>query len=132
MRIVLALAILTASTASYAGDSNWLLCKSTGKEALVASLFEHRNDAGDGRALSVTLIRGDHVTRGDIANLEDKPAALEVVEIGAKLPMFKGTGQLPNDMKTFTIKGKLDKSFGTDPKAKLEAFTAKLSCSSMN
>ncbi|HMG12796.1 MAG TPA: hypothetical protein VK571_06460, partial [Gemmatimonadaceae bacterium] len=127
---LVALAITTAitvlSTVSYAGDATWLSCKGIatyGDKAprsrmyLVASLVEHRAADGASRDLDVTLIKGGNVSLGTIHG--DQSGALEVRNVTDKHPItFTGTAQLTEDMKIFTLTGKLDITFGTDPKAK--------------
>jgi hypothetical protein len=134
--------LLLPATAS-AGDSTWLLCKGIGehgakdvtKTHIVASLHEHRGTGG--RDLSVTLIYGVHLNRGDIlgkslgkdADVIGKSAPLKLTSVASKgKVVFNGTGELAKDMKTFTLKGSLDGTYAQDPKPTMEPFAAKLAC----
>lgn len=140
------LSILATATPALASDSTWLLCKGTGvhgvkgdetKTNIVASLHEHR--AAGGRDLAVTLIYGVHVSTGDeqgktLGKDEDvvgKVAALKLAT-AKKRTVFTGTGELATDMKTYTLKGKIDFTFGDDPKEPQVPFTAKLTCEQLD
>jgi hypothetical protein len=135
-----ALTLATAAPA-FARDSTWLLCKGIGthgagadaeKTYIVASLLEHRGAVD--RDLGVTLIYGDHVTRGAIvgkanATFMDKAAALKLANVdGKRANAFTGTGMLAGDLTAFTLDGTLDFTFGDDAKAKPAPFKAKLTC----
>lgn len=139
--VALASLLLPLSTA-YAGDSSWLLCKGTAeigakdktKTHLVASLHEHRGAGG--RDLSVTVIYGVHVSRGEILGKsigkdEDvlgKTAPLKLVVVGKNKQTFKGTATLAQDMTSFTLDGSIDPTYGQAPKTAMEPVKAKLSC----
>lgn len=133
-------AITTLSTVGYAGDATWLSCKGIatyGDKAprsrmyLVASLVEHRAADGESRDLDVTLIKGGHVSLGTIHG--DQRGTLEVRNVTDKHPVtFTGTAQLTEDMKTFTLTGKLDLSFGYAPKEKPARLDAKLTCEALD
>lgn len=138
------LVTLAASSAAYARDSAWLLCKGTGehgtgadkeKTYLAASLLEHRGT--EDRDLGVTLIYGDHVMRGAIVgtktvSFSGKAAPLKLAHVDKKGNAFTGTAMLSADLKTFTLKGTIDFTFGDDPKAKQAPFEAKLACEQLD
>ena len=133
------IAITTLSTVSYAGDATWLSCKGIAtygdkprsRMYLVASLVEHRGADGASRDLDVTLIKGGHVSLGTIHG--DQRGPLEVRNVTDKHPVtFTGTAQLTEDMKTFTLTGKLDITFGNDPKEKPARLDAKLTCETLD
>lgn len=137
-----ALSILLHTGVARAGDSSWLLCKGVAeigakektKTHLVASLHEHRGTGG--RDLSVTVIYGVHVNRGDILGKsigkdEDvlgKTAPLKLVVVGKNVQTFKGTATLAQDLTTFTLAGSIDPTYGQAGKRAMEPVTAKLSC----
>jgi hypothetical protein len=135
-----ALAITTLSTVAHAADSTWLSCKGIatyGDKAprsrmyLMASLLEHRADDGVSRDLDVTLIKGAHVSLGTIHG--DQRGTLELRDVIDKHPvMFTGTASLAENMKTFTLTGKLEVTFGFDAKAKPVRVDAKLTCEALD
>lgn len=137
---LVALAITILPTIAYAGDATWLSCKGIatyGDKAprsrmyLVASLLEHRGADGASRDLDVTLLKGSNVSLGTIHG--DQSGALEVRNVIDKHPVsFTGTARLTEDMKTFTLTGKLDITFGSDPKAKPARLDAKLTCETLD
>jgi hypothetical protein len=137
---LVALAITILPTVAYAGDSTWLSCKGIAtygdkaprsKMYLVASLLEHRGADGASRDLDVTLLKGSNVSVGTIRG--DQSGALEVRNVVDKHPVtFTGTARLAEDMKTFTLAGKLDITFGSDPKAKPARLDAKLTCETLD
>jgi hypothetical protein len=145
---VAAILVLTLmSPAAYAGDSVWLWCKGTGDQGtatppkrtyLGASLLEHRGATGDHRDLAVTLVYGDHVSRGAIIGQHagewlGKPTALVASNLSGKPSVtFTGTAELAKDMRSFTLKGSIDTSFGSDPKSKPIAYVAKLTCETLD
>ncbi len=138
--VAFSLLVLTAS--AQAGDSSWLLCKGTAeigakdktKTHLVASLHEHRGTGG--RDLSVTVIYGVHVNRGEILGKsigkdEDvlgKTAPLKLVVVGKNKQTFKGNATLAKDLTTFTLDGSIDPAYGQAAKAAMEPVKATLSC----
>jgi hypothetical protein len=138
MKLALASLLVLTATAS-AGDSSWLLCKGVGelgkkgdvdKMYFAASLVEHR-DGAEGRALEVALMKGTNVSSGSYKGDGDSvysKQTLKVTQDNGKRIFFTGTGELPMSMKTFTLDGKLDSSFGADAKPSLVPFHAKLSC----
>ena len=145
MKSTLALLVLAATaTPALARDSTWLLCKGVGthgaandkeKIYIAASLLEHRGAAD--RDLGVTMIYGDHVTRGAIVGTEKaqfigKATTLNLSNVDKKGTAFTGTALLGNDMKSFALKGTIDFTFGDDPKAKQEPFEAKLACEELD
>lgn len=141
MKLTIALVLTATAATSYAKDSTWLLCKGVGVQAdktktyIVASLLEHRGVAD--RDLGVTVIYGDHVTRGAIvgkaaAPFSGKPTALKLANVGKAGTAFTGTATLADDMTTFSLKGSIDFTFGDDPKAKPQGFEAKLTCEALD
>jgi hypothetical protein len=134
--------LLASPTAAHAADSTWLLCKGIAdkgggaKSYLAANLLEHRNATGDGRDLDVTLLYGAHVMTGEIlgktGDFMVKPVALQVTEEvdGKRVVIFTGTGRLSSDMKTFTVAGKFDFTFGREPAP--QPIMAKLRCEELN
>src|SRR5450432_3028492 len=80
--LALALVAITAAPA-LAKDSTWLVCKgvaehgaasNTSKTYFIANVLEHRAANGSDRELRVTLIYGDRVSRGTVANAEPNKA----------------------------------------------------------
>lgn len=132
---------------AHAGDSTWLLCKGIGmqgakphvtKTYFAASLLEHRGSDGSSRDLGVTLMYGDHVNRGVIqgktsGDFQAKAVPFKAASTAGKSPTtFTGTAQLGKDMKSFTLTGNIDWTFGDDPKAERIPFTAKLTCETLD
>lgn len=148
LTIVVISLVTAASNVSYAGDAAWLWCKGTADRGIkpnvvttyfAASLLEHRAGRSDGglstRELSVTLVYGDHVGRGVIreADVDHVAGPLEVRNIEGKHAItFTGTGDLAFDLTTFTLKGKIDFSFGFDAKPTREPFVATMSCQQLD
>src|SRR5260221_5062984 len=75
-RLSIVILLATTSIAS-ARDSTWLLCRGTGEHGagadkarthVVVSVLEHRAPNGSDRDVAITLIYGDHVVRGAVAN----------------------------------------------------------------
>ena len=145
MKSTLALIVLAATaTPALARDSTWLLCKGIATHGagadrettyIAASLLEHRGAAD--RDLGVTVIYGDHVTRGAIVGTEKaqflgKATALKLVSVDKNTNVFTGTALLASDMRWFTLKGTIDFTFGDDPKEKQVPFEAKLQCEKLD
>jgi hypothetical protein len=146
-RLSLVTFALLIPVTSYAGDSTWLLCRGIAehgagadrqKTHMVASLHEHRGAKGDGRDLSVTLIYGDHVGRGEVIGKDggdevgkQVPVKLSSID-GKKRPVFTGTSELAQDMNTVTLTGSIDWTFGQDAKAKMVPFSGKLNCKQLD
>ena len=130
-RLVLPLLIALPGVA-HAGDSSWLVCKGIATRAdyktyFVANVLEHRAGV-DQRALSVTLVYGDHLARGEITD----GSSLRASEIASKRVVFAGTGKLSDDFKTFTLDGKLDGNFGALATPRMERFHAALACEQLD
>lgn len=136
MKLTIALVLAATTATSYAKDSTWLLCKGVGEQAdktktyIVASLLEHRSPTD--RDLGVTVIYGDHVTRGVLHGTPFTGKELNLANVGKPGTAFTGTATLSDDMKTFALKGSIDFAFGDDPKGKPQAFTAKLACEALD
>ena len=134
MRLLLVLGWLCAPAVAYAGDSTWLWCKGTAtrggtKMFFAASLLEHRAADGENRDLDVMLVYGANSASATIARFDvDKPAKLATP---GKVN-FSGTAKLDGKMKTFTLDGKLDESFGAAAKPNMVAFSAKLTCETLD
>jgi hypothetical protein len=124
--------VLTAiPVTARAGDAAWMVCsgvavhKDKTRTYLAASVVEHRANDGDGRTISVTLLKGVNVSVGDV----DKKGVLKVRSIENKRVVFTGSVVLPDDLKTVTFTGKLDNNYGGLARPALEDITAKLTCS---
>jgi hypothetical protein len=132
------IAIATMSTAAYAGDSTWLLCKgkaTQGERAsathprVVVNLLEHRAADGANRALGVTIIMGDRVSRGEQrGDFDVTPTPLISKSIDGSHPLiFNGTAKL-DGFKVLRMEGQIDTMFGDDAKPVMAKFVAKLKC----
>lgn len=133
--LALILVLGTSGTAA-ARDSSWLICKGVGqhgkkgdqtKYSFVVSAHEHRSPSGNGRETSLVFIFGEHVSRGTLTDNKNK--SLKLTSIEDKHPVvFTGSGQMPDDLKTLTLTGDLDMSFGADAKTSTAPLTVKLTC----
>jgi hypothetical protein len=139
LKFSIVVAIAAVATPAFARDSAWLVCKGVGthdkeKSYFVASLLEHRSASGSDRDLEVALIYGVHIAHGAIVAkpFESKAQAVKLATVDTKKTAFTGTALMSEDFKTFTLKGQLDFTFGDDPKAKTEAFDAKLTCEQLD
>jgi hypothetical protein len=143
MRTLLALALVAALAApALAKDSTWIVCKGVAAHGakpdvtrtyLVASALEHRAPRGDGRELAVTLIYGDRVSRGTVADSEPgKAGKLETRSVtGKRAVIFTGTAQLDDAMTSLVLAGTLDAMYG-DAKPMREPVTATLACETLD
>ena len=142
-RTALALALVAAAATPALGkDSTWLLCKGTAVHGsttdtaqtyFVANVLEHRAPNGRDRELRVTLIYGDRVSRGVVANAEPgKAGKLETRAVdGKRGVIFSGTAQLDDSMSSFSISGKLDETYG-DAAPDRKPLSAQLSCEALD
>jgi hypothetical protein len=143
-RLVTVLVLCCSPAIAAAGDSTWLWCKGTAERGakpsatrtmFAASLHEHRGAGGDTRELAVTLVYGDHVSRGTIANAEvDKAGTLTTTSVlGKRAAVFAGKAKLDQAMTTFTLTGTIDASYGDGGgKSATVPFTAKLTCATLD
>lgn len=136
-------AITSGSRLAVAGDSSWLWCKGFGDQGakapltrtfFAASILEHRSAKGDTRDIGVTLVYGDHVSRGVISDADsDRPGKLTAKSVtGKQAVTFTGTGTLAMDLRTFTVTGKIDFDFGDVAKPTFVPFVAKLECEKLD
>ena len=130
-RLCFAIALTAIPGVAQAADSSWLVCKGVAKRAdtqtyFVANVLEHRAGV-DHRALSVTLIYGSHVSRGEITD-----GTLHATDTATKRVVFVGTGALSGDFTTFTLDGALDANFGELAKPRMERFHAALACEQLD
>jgi hypothetical protein len=145
--LCIASSIVTAAGVSHAADSSWLVCKGVADRGtksslehvyLAANLFEHRGAGGDTRDLGVTLLKGDHVGRGDIigkraGDFTQKAVALTVKSVIGKHEIaFTGTAQVAEDLSTITLVGKADVWMGDNGKPKLIPIVATLTCETLD
>jgi hypothetical protein len=131
---------LLAGSLAHAGDASWLLCKGVAehdgaKMYVAASLVEHRAADGENRDLAVTLLKGANSASGNllgkkVGDFAGKSTPLALTGHGKTV--WKGKVVLANDFTTFAMDGSFDISFGTDRKAKLAPFTAKLTCETLD
>jgi len=141
--IVIVLGGLCLASPSFAGDSTWLVCKGVAgygpdtqrdKMHLVVSALEHRAASGDKRDLSITVLRGDHQSRGVVRNVEEgKPGKLGAKALGGNQRVtIDGRLTLASGMASIDLDGTIDPSFGADAKAKRVPFAAKLTCETLD
>lgn len=127
------IATLVASSAVHAKDSLWLVCsgiaevgaKPSAKTHVVASMFEHRSAKLGGRDVSLTLIYGDRLGRGEIVGDADITHKLELhVKTLERKPqvLFAGTAELVDDERALVLHGTFDRGDGGKP------FAARLLC----
>ena len=133
IRALAFLASICAPSLALAADSTWLWCHGSADRGgtrthFAASILEHRAPSGDARELSVMLVYGDHASRGTVA----KNSKLTTKNIASAHVVFTGTGKLDNAMTTFALDGDLDTSFGDSAKPTTVAFTATLTCETLD
>ncbi len=135
-------AVLVAGLAApaRAADSTWYVChgiadvgaaSDASRQYLAASVLEHRNATGDGRIVTVTLLKGMHVARGGTVLDSDHGVAhglrLRSVE-GRRAQVFAGT--LHMDFKKYEIelRGSLDPTYGVVPGTKRVPLKVRMRC----
>jgi hypothetical protein len=136
LAVSLLVAVIALPRASYAGDAAWVVCKGVaeqGKSAarlyIVVSVLDRRTGKGDGREQAITLIKGDHVSRG-IVGAKGVLATRDIA--GRKSIVFDGTATLPDDLSSLSLRGTIDPTFGVDRKATREPATATLACEQLD
>jgi hypothetical protein len=134
MRLLIVVGALCLARPSFAADSTWLLCKgkTDGGIPLVVSAFEQRAASGDQRDLSLTVVRGDHVSRGVARNVDEGKAAAFTARTVDKWVTIEGKVTLVSGMTALTLSGTIDPSFGHDTSPKRVAFKAKLTCETVD
>ena len=137
MRLAIVVGILLGlARPSHANDSTWLVCKGIAspgatKMHLVVSAIEQRAANGSDRDLSLTIMRGDHVSRAVATKIETgKPRAFTARR--GKHVTIDGRVTLASDMSTLALDGTIDPSFGIDAKQARASFTAKLACETLD
>jgi len=106
--IVLLIFLLSISSA-FARDSIWALCKAESTlfgeaNTIVISMYEHRNDRGDGRVTDFTLLYGNWDLKGSFDSTNNDSSKIKLI---GKNSNFNGTVMVNNAVNTVELAGTL-------------------------